>query len=133
RFGGLSLVVHVREDIRENIELVRAIPFLGGLAVNHRIAESAHMPRGFPDPWVHDDRAVKPDHVVARLNVVTPPGLLDIALQLHAERAVIPEAVDPAIDLARGEDESPALAERDQLVHTNIHLQSYLPIRSLNS
>ena len=31
---------------------------------------------------------------------VLPPGVLDVALQFHAQRAVVPEAVDAAVDLA---------------------------------
>ena len=54
-----------------------------------------------------------------RVDVVAPPGVLDVPLQLDAERAVVPEAVEAAVDLARREDEPPALAERDQLVHVH--------------
>ena len=129
--GRLSLLVHGREDIGEDVKLVGAVPFLGVLAVDHRVAEPAHVARGFPDPRIHDDRAIEPDHVVAHLDVVAPPGLLDIPLQLDAQRTVVPEAVDSAIDLARGEDEPSALAQRDQLVHFQVHHQSHLPIPHL--
>jgi len=128
--GRLSLVVHSREDIGEDVKLVGAVPFLGVLAVDHRVAESSHVARGFPDPRIHDDRAIEPNDVVAHLDVVAPPGLFDIPLQFDAERTVIPEAVDSAIDLARGEDEPSALAQRDQLVHFQVHHQSCLPIPS---
>ena len=98
--GGLSLLVHGREDIGEDVNLVSPIAFLGVLAVDHRVAESAHVARGFPDPRIHDDRAVKAHHVVAHLDIVAPPGLLDVPLQLDAQRTIVPETVDAAIDLA---------------------------------
>src|SRR5208337_838374 len=128
--GRLSLVVHSWEDIGEDVKLVGAVPFLGVLAVDHRVAESSHVARGFPDSRIHDDRAIEPNDVVAHLDVVAPPGLFDIPLQFDAERTVVPEAVDSAIDLARGEDEPSTLAQRDQLVHFQVHHQSYLPIPS---
>jgi hypothetical protein len=68
---------------------------------------------------IHDDRAVDPDHVVAERDIVAPPGVLDVPLQLDPERSVIPEAVEAAVDLARREDDPSALAERNQLVHVH--------------
>ena len=46
-----------------------------------------------------------------------PPGVLDVALQLGAERAVIPEAVEAAVDFRRLENEPAPLAERNDLFH----------------
>ena len=82
--GRLSLVVDGGEDVGEDEELVGPIPLLGRPAVDHRVGEAADVPRGLPDPRVHDDRAVEPDHVVAHLDVVAPPGVLDVPLQLDA-------------------------------------------------
>src|SRR5947208_3530850 len=77
------------------------------------------MPARLPDLRVHDDRAIEADHVVARADVVDPPGVLDVPLELDAERAVVPEAVDPAVNLARPEDEPAPLAKRDELLHVH--------------
>src|SRR3712207_4181877 len=77
----------------KNEELVGPIPLLCLTAIDHRIAEAADMPRRLPDLRVHDDRAVQPDHVVPTLDVVAPPGVLDVPLQLDAQRAVVPEPV----------------------------------------
>ena len=41
---------------------------------------------------------------------VVPPGVAQVVLQLDAERAVVPEAVDAAVDLGGREDEAAALA-----------------------
>src|SRR5262249_30269655 len=46
-----------------------------------------------------------------------PPGITQVVLELHAERAVVPEPVDPAVDLRRLEDEAAPLAERHQALH----------------
>src|SRR4029453_11249672 len=72
-----------------------------------------------------DDRAVEADDldrpaVGPRRRMVhhhVPPCVAEIVLELHAERAVVPEAVDAAIDLGRLEDEAAPLAERHQALH----------------
>ena len=62
---------------------------------------------------MHQDPGIKAHHVVALLDDAAPPGTLHIVLQLHAEWAVIPDGVDPAIDLRAWEDEAATLCERD--------------------
>ena len=51
---------------------------------------------------------------------VAPPGFLDVALQLDAERAVVPEAVEAAVDFARLKEEAAPFAQRDELVHVHV-------------
>src|SRR6185436_9335432 len=46
-----------------------------------------------------------------------PPEVAQVVLELDAEWAVIPEAVDAAVDFRGLEDEAAALAEGDQLLH----------------
>ena len=46
-----------------------------------------------------------------------PPEVLDVVLELDAERPVVPGICQTAIDIRAGEDESAALAERGDLVH----------------
>ena len=48
-----------------------------------------------------------------------------LRFELNAQRSVVPEAVDPAVDLARGKDEPPPLAQRDQLVHIVQHVVTF--------
>ena len=62
-----------------------------------------------PDLRVHQDPGIEPDDVVALLDHRPPPGALDVVLELHAERPVVPHGVDPAVDLARREDEAAPL------------------------
>ena len=87
------------------------------LAVDQRVGEAGDVARGLPDARVHEDRAVDADDVVARLHHVAPPGVLDVALELDAERAVVPAARQAAVDLARLEDEAAPLGEVHDLFH----------------
>ena len=110
-------------------DLVVAIALLGFLAIDHEIMEQIVMAGAFPDLRVHDDRTIQPDHLVGggrpvhRTEIVmarhhiAPPGLLDVALQLDAQRSIIPEAIDAAIDFARLKQEAATFAERDDLIH----------------
>ena len=50
---------------------------------------------------------------------VAPPGFLDVAFELDAERAVIPEAVQSAIDFARRKDEAAPFAQGDEFFHVH--------------
>ena len=47
----------------------------------------------------------------------TPPIILQIALQLDAERAVIPSTVQTTVNFARLENEPAPLAETDDFLH----------------
>ena len=73
--------------------------------------------RGLPDPRALDDRAVEADDVPPRRDHRAPPVLLGVAQQLDAEGPVVVAGVDPAVDLARLEDEAPAFAEAHDTVH----------------
>ena len=74
-------------------------------------------PEAFHTQRVHDDRRIERDDVVAQLDRLAPPRVFDVALEHGAQRAVVPKAVDAAVDLARLEDEAPALRKRGDLVH----------------
>ena len=72
-------------------------------------------------PRVHDDGGVEADHVVALEDHGTPPGVLDVALELGAERAVVPGAGQASVYLAVLEDEASAFAEGYELVQVYGH------------
>ena len=55
--------------------------------------------------------------VVALSDQPLPPGGFQIAAQLSAQGPVIPEAVDPSVNLTGRIDETPAQAERDNFLH----------------
>jgi hypothetical protein len=48
---------------------------------------------------------------------VAPPAVADVAFELHAERAVVEETVEPAVDFGRLVDEAAALRERHEGFH----------------
>ena len=85
-------------------------------ALDERVAEAADVAGRHPDLGVHEDAGVEADDVVALLDHRPPPGPLDVVLQLDAERAVVPDGVDPAVDLAAREDEAAPLRERHDRV-----------------
>src|SRR4051794_27822612 len=96
------------------IDFVSTIAPATLFAIDHLISEPADMPARHPHLRVHDERAIDPHHrdllpVRPRRRVahhVLPPGGLDVVLQLNAERPVVPEAIDAAVDLAALEEEA---------------------------
>ena len=90
---------------------------LAGLAVDQRIVEVDDVTRRLPDAWVHQDPGIEADHVAPPVDEGPPPELLDVVLQLDAERAVIPGVGQTAVNIGSGKDESASLGEGDDLVH----------------
>src|SRR5208337_623855 len=82
------------------------------LAINHRIAERVHVAAGLPDFRRHDDGGFEADDVVALAGHGIPPKFLDVALEFRAERAVVPQAVDAAVNFGRLKNEPAPLAQR---------------------
>ena len=126
--GGAAVIGAIRGYAKDS-QPIGAKAVLRFPAVHHGIAEAAHVTAGFPDPGIHEYRAIQSHHVegrggaIGRRRIVVPahhvfpPGVLDVSLQFHAKRAVIPTAVEPAINLAGRKYESAPLGERHQLVH----------------
>ena len=85
--------------MNEDVNLVGAVALLGFAAIDHRVAEPADVSRRFPDLGIHDDRAIETDHVVSHHHVIAPPCVLDVSLEFHSKRAVVPEAVEAAVNL----------------------------------
>ena len=98
-------------------QLVGAIPHLRHLAVDERVGEAGDVAGGFPDLGVHDDGRFDADDVVATVNHVAPPALADVALKFHAQRAIVEETVQAAVDFGGRVDKAPALCERDEGLH----------------
>src|SRR5438445_6145759 len=87
------------------------------LTFDQRVGEVLDVPGGLPDFWVHDDARVQADDVVAKLDHRPPPRSLDVVAQDDAERAVVVDALDAAVDLARLEEEAAPLRQRHELFH----------------
>ena len=75
------------------------------------------MTGGLPNLRMHDDCRIEPNDVFPHAGHAFPPQFFHVALQFGAERAVIPEAIQAAVNLAGLEDEPPAFAEADDLFH----------------
>ncbi len=86
-------------------------------ALHERVAEARQMARCLPDLRVHEDRGVEGHHVVALLQHRAPPLVLHVLLEQHAVVAVVVGRGQPSVDLGGLEDEAPALAEGDDLLH----------------
>ena len=98
-------------------DLVGTQAGLGKEAVAHRVAEAADVAGGNEDLLHGQDRAVHAEHVVAFLDGLAPPVVLEVALQFGAERAVVPAAVETAVQLAGLENEAAAFAQRNDFLH----------------
>ena len=86
-------------------------------AIAHRIAETADVAGGNEHLLHRQNRAVHAEHVVAFLHGLAPPEVLEVAFQLGAERAVIPAAVEAAVEFAGLENEAAAFAQRNDFLH----------------
>src|SRR6266699_2299716 len=93
-------------------DLICAESFLASQTIHHRITECAGVAAGLPDFRVHDDGGFEADDVPALLGHAAPPEILHVALEFCAERAVVPEAIDAAINLRRLKNEPAPLAQR---------------------
>ena len=99
------------------LDLVGPQAFVGHETVDHWVGEGIDMSGSLPDRRVHDDGGIEAYHILTFPGHGAPPGIAQIPLQLRAERAVIPEAVDPAVDFGGLVDEAPAFAEADDFFH----------------
>jgi hypothetical protein len=78
------------------LQVVGAKALVAGLAFHQRVDELRDVSGGLPDRARKNDRGVQADDVVAPLDHGLPPLPLDVLLQLHAERSVVPgERVPP--------------------------------------
>ena len=78
------------------------------------------MPTGLPDLRRHDDSGFEADDVVALAGHGVPPEFLDVALEFRAQRAVVPKAVDAAVNLGGLVNEPAPLAQRHDFFHERI-------------
>ncbi|CAB4955806.1 unannotated protein [freshwater metagenome] len=101
----------------EILELVLTESLTTLTAVNERIGEVLQMSRCFPDGRRRENRGIKTHDVVAHLHHGTPPSILDVAQQLHADGAVVVGGPEPAVNLGRREHEATTLREVDHLLH----------------
>src|SRR5579875_1241884 len=109
-------------------QVVGAEPVVAGRALGQRVRELGDVPARLPDLPGENHAGVEAHDVVALGHHRAPPQALDVVLQLHAERPVVPGGPQAAVDLAGRVDEPPPLAEADDGVeaitaswHHNLH------------
>jgi hypothetical protein len=98
-------------------QLVGAVALLAGFAVHERVAEAGDVAGGLPDLRVHDDGGLEADDIVTAADHVVPPAVADVFLELGAERAVVEETVEAAVDFGGRVDKAAALRERHKGFH----------------
>src|SRR5690606_2535370 len=109
RFGSIRLTRLLElPDVRLDA-VIRPIPALRGFIVAHRIVERIHVPRCLPHGRMHQNGSIEALDVVVPIDHVMPPALLYVALQLHAERAVVVRGAESSIDFRGRKDESAPL------------------------
>ena len=94
-------------------ELVGAVACLAGAAVQQRVGEAGDVAGGDPSLGVHDDGRIQTNVVRAFLHEFLQPSLLDVVLELNAQRAIVPAVCKAAVDLGTGENITTVLAEID--------------------
>src|SRR5215831_4749411 len=98
-------------------DLIRAESFASQPTIHHRIREAFDVAGRLEDGRMRQDRSVHADDVVSFVYDHTPPIIFQITLQLHAERPIIPSAIEPAVNLARLENEAAPLTQADNFFH----------------
>ena len=98
-------------------ELIGPEPLMAFPAVHQRIGEAAEVAAGHPRLRIHEDGGIQAHVVGVLLHEFLPPCVLDVLLQLRAERAVVPGVGEAAVDFAAGEHKAPVLAQGNNFVH----------------
>ena len=111
------------------LDMVESIAALRLFAVDHEVVEKVVVPGAFPDLRMHNDRAVEPGHfkrarragklfeLVVPDDHVVPPRFFDVSFEQDAQRTVIPESVQTAVNFTRLKQKAAALAKRDKIFH----------------
>ena len=97
-------------------KLVGTETFVASEAVHQRVREVAHVAGGLPDAGVQKNRAVETEHILAAGHKLLPPEVLDVALQFHAIRTVVPSVGEAVVNFGAGENETAALAEGNDVL-----------------
>ena len=111
------------------LDVVVTVATFALTAIDHHVAEQIIMTGRLPHARVHDDRRLDAGHLegsrrafrlhalVVHGDHITPPRLLDVALELDAERAVVPQPVESTVNLRGLENEPASPAERHDFFH----------------
>jgi hypothetical protein len=72
--------------------------------------------RSLPHTGVQKDGAVETEHILTAGHELLPPEVLDVALEFHAIRTVVPSVGEAIVNFGARENESAALAEGDDVL-----------------
>ncbi|GBD40363.1 hypothetical protein HRbin38_00218 [bacterium HR38] len=97
-------------------EVVQAVALLGDAVIHHGIGEGGLVAGIVQDQAVGEDAGIQPLHVVPLVDVPSPPGLLQVVLELHPQRTVVVGPLEAPVDLGALKDKPPAFAKRHQFV-----------------
>ena len=97
-------------------ELVLTGALVAVEALDEGVGEGLDVARGYPHLARKDDGGVQANDVGAAADHGVPPGALDVFLQLHAQRPVVPRGAGAAVDFTTGKDEAAALGQADDVV-----------------
>ncbi len=109
--GGHGVHIHAGGGGSSLDELIGALTAAAALAVHQRIGEGAHVAGGDPGLGIHDDGGIQAHVVVRFLDELLQPGLLDVVLELHTQRAVVPGVGQAAVNFRAGIYITSVLAE----------------------
>ena len=87
-------------------QMIRAVPLVRVQGFHQRVREHLQVAGTHPHLARQNHRRIKANHIRPRRDHGTPPLLLDVLLQLHTERAVVPGRTGAAIDLTTGVDQT---------------------------
>ena len=97
-------------------ELVSAETFVAGQAVHQRVREVTHVARSLPHAGVQKNGAVETQHILTAGHELLPPEVLNVALEFHAIRTVVPSVGEAIVNFGARKNESAALAEGDDVL-----------------
>ena len=98
-------------------QIIRPMPGLALLTVHQRVGKAPDVSGCHPGLGIHQNGAVQSHIIPVLLDKLLAPRLLDVVLQLHAQRPVVPCIRQTAVNLAAGIHKAPALAQGNDFVH----------------
>ena len=101
----------------ERFQMVGAKSVLAVAAIDQLVVKNVDVPRRLPDVGMHDDRRVERHDIVPQGDDLAPPGVAHILFEQRAERTIVVEAADPAVDLAGLKDEATPLRQGGNFIH----------------
>ena len=93
------------------LKLVGTLALMAVEALDQRIVEDGHVAGSHPHGGRQDDGGVHAHHVATGDDHGAPPFALDIVLQRHAERTVIPCGTGSAVDFTGGKNKATTLGK----------------------